>query len=109
MVYLENALKEVRPLLPQPVTESEKTLPHEIAYANYVDFIARERLDVTQIQKVLKRYNLEVNVDITEYTILERETNYYLASGLEQRRILCTRIQKAAEALQSDDYYAERR
>ena len=24
VVYLENALKEVRPLLPQPVTESEK-------------------------------------------------------------------------------------
>ena len=26
VVYLENALKEVRPLLPQPVTESEKKL-----------------------------------------------------------------------------------
>ena len=66
-VYLENALKEVRPLLPQPVTESEKTLPSEIAfYADDVDFIARERIDVTQIQRVLKRYNLEVNVDKTE-------------------------------------------
>ena len=75
VVYLENALKEVRPLLPQPVIESEKTLPNEIAYADDVDFIARERVDVTQIQRVLKRYNLEVNVDKTEYTILDRNEN----------------------------------
>ena len=75
VVYLENALKEVRPLLPQPVTESEKTLPNEIAYADDVDFIARERIDVTQIQRVLKRYNLEVKVDKTEYTILDRNEN----------------------------------
>ena len=68
VVYLENALKEVRLILP----ESEKTLPNEIAYADDVDFIARERIDVAQIQRVLKRYNLEVNVDKTEYTILDR-------------------------------------
>ena len=37
-----------------------------------MDFIARERIDVAQIQRVLKRYNLEVNVDKTEYTILDR-------------------------------------
>ena len=52
--------------------ESEKTLPNEIAYADDVDFIARERIDVAQIQRVLKRCNLEVNVDKTEYTILDR-------------------------------------
>ncbi|GFS26217.1 very-long-chain enoyl-CoA reductase [Elysia marginata] len=75
VVYLENALKEVRPLPPQLVTESEKTLPDEIAYADDVDFIARKRIDVSQIQKVLKRYNLEVNVDKTEYTILDRKEN----------------------------------
>ena len=75
VVYLENALKEVRPLLPQPVTESEKALLNEIVYADDVDFIARERIDVTQIQRVLKRYNLEVNVDKTEYTILDRNEN----------------------------------
>ena len=68
--------KEVRPLLTQPVTESEKkTLSNEIAYADDVDFIARERRDVTQMQRVLKRYNLEVNVDKTEYTILDRNEN----------------------------------
>ena len=48
---------------------------NEIAYADDVDFIARERIDVTQIQRVLKRYNLEVNVDKTEYTILDRNEN----------------------------------
>ena len=40
-----------------------------------MDFIARERIDVTQIQRVLKIYNLEVNVDKTEYTILDRNEN----------------------------------
>ena len=75
VVNFKNALKEVRPLLPQPVTESEKTLPNVIAYADDVDFIARERIDVIQIQKVLKRYNLEVNVDKTEYTVLDRNEN----------------------------------
>ena len=75
VVYLENALKEVRPLLPQPVTESEKTLPNEITYADDVDFITRERIDVTQIQRVLKRYNFEVNVDKTGYTILDINEN----------------------------------
>ena len=68
VVYLENALKEVRPILP----ESEKTLPNEIAYADDVDFIARERIDVAQIQRVLKRYNLEVNVDKTENMIYQK-------------------------------------
>ncbi|KAK3745909.1 hypothetical protein RRG08_056718 [Elysia crispata] len=186
VVYLENALKEVRMILP----ESEKTLPNEIAYADDVDFIAQERIDVAQIQRVLKRYNLEVNVDKTEYTILDRnekswkntkkvgtligdtgdvqrrnqlstaalaklqnvwvrdgvcsdkyrgrpittlpvvlnndlsrlESNTYglktfedienlkkIAEQRDQWRILCTRIQKATEALQSDDYDAERR
>ena len=32
-----------------------------------------------------------------------------IAEQRDQWRILCTRIQKAAEALQSDDYDAERR
>ena len=40
-----------------------------------MEFIARERIDVTHIQRVLKRYNLEVNVDKTEYTILDRNEN----------------------------------
>ena len=40
-----------------------------------MDFIARERIDVTQIQRVLKRHKLEVNIDKTEYTILDRNEN----------------------------------
>ena len=33
-VYLENALKEVKTILPRPTNELEKTLPTEIAYAD---------------------------------------------------------------------------
>ena len=38
-VYLENALKEVRTILPRPTNELEKTLPTEIAYTDDVDFV----------------------------------------------------------------------
>ena len=38
-VYLENALKEVRTILPRPTNKLEKTLPTEIAYADDVDFV----------------------------------------------------------------------
>ena len=41
-IYLENALKEVRTILPRPTSDFEKTLPTEIAYADDVDFIGLE-------------------------------------------------------------------
>ena len=75
VVYLEHALKEVRTTLPQPTTELEKFLPREIAYADDVDFVASENINVAEIQNVLKKYKLEVNVDKTEYTTLTRTEN----------------------------------
>ena len=38
-VYLEHALKEVRPTLPRPTTSFEAETPNEVAYADDVDFI----------------------------------------------------------------------
>ncbi|GFR84549.1 hypothetical protein ElyMa_002419900 [Elysia marginata] len=65
-IYLEHALKEVRPVLPEPSTPLKKVLPREIAYAE----------DVV-VGKVLEKYNLEVNIDKTEFTNLSRgETNW---------------------------------
>ncbi|GFR91455.1 endonuclease-reverse transcriptase [Elysia marginata] len=78
-IYLERALKEVRPVLPKPSTPLEKVLPREIAYAGDVDFVAFQDIDIEEVGKVLEKYNLQVNVDKTEFTNLSRgETNWQI-------------------------------
>ncbi|GFS10187.1 group II intron reverse transcriptase/maturase [Elysia marginata] len=73
-IYLEHALKAV---LPNPSTPLEKVLPREIAYADDVDFVAFQDIDIEEVGKVLEKYNLNVNVDKTEFTNLSRgETNW---------------------------------
>ena len=73
-IYLENALKEVRTILPRPTSDFEKTLPTEIVYADDVDFIGLEFADIAEVQKTLKKYNLLVNADKTEQTTLSRSS-----------------------------------
>ncbi|GFR95010.1 very-long-chain enoyl-CoA reductase [Elysia marginata] len=76
-IYLEHALKEVRPVLPKPLTPFEKVLPREIAYAEDFDFVAFQDIDIEEVGKVLEKYNLQENVDKTEFTNLSRvETNW---------------------------------
>ncbi|GFR64335.1 hypothetical protein ElyMa_005504400 [Elysia marginata] len=48
-IYLEHALKEVRPVLPKPSTPLEKVLPREIAYADGVDFVAFQDIDIEEV------------------------------------------------------------
>ena len=50
-IYLENALKEVRTILPRPTSDFEKTLPTEIAFADDVDFIGLDFADIAEVQK----------------------------------------------------------
>ena len=45
-IYLEHALKEVRPTLPRPTTSFEEETPNEVAYADDVDFIGQNYADV---------------------------------------------------------------
>ena len=72
-IYLENALKEVRTVLPRPTSDFEKkNLPTETAYADDVDFIGLEFADIAEVQKTLKKYNLLVNADKTEQTTLSK-------------------------------------
>ncbi|GFS20409.1 endonuclease-reverse transcriptase [Elysia marginata] len=76
-IYLDHALKEVRPVVPKPSTPLEKVLPREIAYADDADFVAFQDIDIEEVGKVLEKYNLQVNVDKTEFTNLSRgETNW---------------------------------
>ena len=76
-VYLENALKEVRTILPRPTNELEKTLPTDIAYADDVDFVGLKFVDTEEVQNTLHKYNLLVNVDKTEFTTLSRAGTEY--------------------------------
>ncbi|GFS07895.1 hypothetical protein ElyMa_003001400 [Elysia marginata] len=69
------SVKEVRTVLSKPSTPFEKVLPREIAYA--VDFVVFQDIDIEEVGKVFEKYNLQVNVDKTEFTNLSRgETNW---------------------------------
>ena len=70
ILYLEKALKEIRDL----PDKKEDYLPSEIAYADDVDFVSLiQHKDIKAVQAVLKKYNLLVNEEKTEYTEIKRE------------------------------------
>ena len=72
IVYLEHALKEVRTTLPRPIVKYEKEIPNEIAYADEVDFVGQEYVNINEIQETLHKYQLKVNKDKTEFTALSK-------------------------------------
>ena len=61
IVYLEHALKEVRTTLTRPIVKYEKEIPNEIAYADDVDFIGQDYVNINEIQETLHKYQLKVN------------------------------------------------
>ena len=65
-IYLEHALKEVRTVIGEPKSPLEEKIPREIAYADDVDFVGLEYIDIDAVQRTLHRYNLKVNIDKTE-------------------------------------------
>ena len=73
IVYLEHALKEVRTTLPRPIAKYEKEIPNEIAYADDVDFIGQDYVNINEIQETLHKYQLKVNTDKTEFTALSKK------------------------------------
>ena len=69
-IYLEKTLKEIRPELDQTIK------PNEIEYADDVDFVStRNYLDIDKITPKMKKYNLIINKDKTEYVKLKRDTD----------------------------------
>ena len=52
--------------MPRPTTIFEAEIPNQVAYADDVDFIGQNY--IKKIQEVLKKYQLKVNTDKTEYT-----------------------------------------
>ena len=75
IVYLEHALKEVRTALPRPIVKYEKKIPNEIAYADDVDFIGQDYVNIKKIQETIHKYQLKVNKDKTEFTALSKKQN----------------------------------
>ena len=71
-VYLEHALKNARDIIGQPKTRLEQLIPREIAYADDVDFVGSDYMDIKAIQKELDNFNLKVNVGKTELTSLSK-------------------------------------
>ncbi|XP_033111247.1 uncharacterized protein LOC117112288 [Anneissia japonica] len=66
-VYLEHALRGIR-------GRSNDHIPNEISYADDVDFIRlNEKANVDLIGTHLISFNLKVNKDKTEYTVIKRE------------------------------------
>ena len=72
-IYLEHALKEVRTVIGEPKSPLEEKIPREIAYADDVDFVGLEYIDIDEVQRTLHRYNLKVNIDKTEKNIIKQK------------------------------------
>ncbi|GFR71283.1 hypothetical protein ElyMa_003808200 [Elysia marginata] len=69
-IYLENALRDIRTTLPEPNSSYGREIPSEIAYADDVDFIGHDYANIAKIQETLEKYQLKVNTDKTEFTLL---------------------------------------
>ncbi|GFR95619.1 retrovirus-related Pol polyprotein LINE-1 [Elysia marginata] len=72
IIYLENALREIRTTLPEPNSSYGREIPSEIAYADDVDFIGHDYANIANIQETLEKYQLKVNIDKTEFTLLSK-------------------------------------
>ena len=72
-IYFEHALKEVRTVLGKPKSSLEEKIPREIAYADDVDFVGLEYIDIGAVQRTLYRYNLKVNIEKTEKNIIKQK------------------------------------
>lgn len=76
-LYLELALRKLREVCPQPMADA--SLPAEIEYADDTDFISSVPTHIESIKATaptfLQAWNLSMNTEKTEHTILKREGN----------------------------------
>ena len=71
-IYLEHALKEVRTVIAKPKSPLEEKIPREIAYADDVDFVGLEYIDIDAVQRTLHKFNLKVNIGKTDKASLSK-------------------------------------
>ncbi|GFR99671.1 very-long-chain enoyl-CoA reductase [Elysia marginata] len=72
--YLEQALKNVRSTLDSPSNTTE------IVYADDIDFIGHQPVNVKKIEETLKVHKLKVNVDKTEHTSVRKHSEEWKTS-----------------------------
>ena len=72
-IYLEHALKEVRTVIGKPKSPLEEKIPREIAYADDVDFVGLEFIDIDAVQRTLHKYKLKVNIDKKRKNIIKQK------------------------------------
>ena len=80
IIYLEQALKNVRSTLDSPSNTTETHLPNEIVYDDDNDFIGNQPANVKKIEDTLKVHKLKVNVDKTEYTSVRKHSEEWKTS-----------------------------
>ena len=80
IIYLEQALENVRSTLDSPSNTTEAHLPNEIAYADDIDFIGNKPVNVKKIEEILKVHKLKVNVDKTEHTSVRKHSEEWKTS-----------------------------
>ena len=80
IIYLEQALKNVRSTLDSPSNTTEAHLPNEIAYADDIDFIGNKPVNVKKVEETLKVHKLKVNVDKTEHTSVRKHSEEWKTS-----------------------------
>ena len=99
IIYLEYALRSLR--RPQ-----ENNIPHEIAYADDVDFVSIKGFkDIPTIQEHLNNVNLHVNASKTEFTKITKNEDSWrkikkVGSLLGDNEDICRRKQLANAAIQ---------
>ena len=76
-VYLECALRQLRPKIKRPI--SDKLLPPEVIYADDTDFISTSKVCLQNIKnnapEILGKWCLKVNDGKTEETVIKRGKN----------------------------------
>ena len=80
IIYLEQALKNVRSRLDSHSNTIQAHLPNEIVYADDIDFIGNQPANVKKIEDTLKVHKLRVNVDKMEYTSVRKHSEEWKTS-----------------------------
>ena len=80
IIYLEQALKNVRSTPDNPSNTTEAHLPNEIVYADDIDFIGNQPANVKKIEDTLKVHKLKVNVDKTVYSSVRKHSEEWNTS-----------------------------
>ena len=81
IIYLEQALKNVRSTLDSPSNTTEAHLPNEIVYAEDIDLIGNQPANVKKkIEDTFKVHKLNKNVDKAEYTSVRKHSEEWKTS-----------------------------